>query len=286
MTKNDEISVCGVKITHPNKVVFKDCNISKLQVVKYYKAVGRRMLKYMGNRLISAVRCHEGLSCFYKKHPSGSLVGVEPLLVKDKNGEGEYFYINSVKGLVSEAQLGTTEFHCWASRVETLEQPDIMVFDLDPDVDMDVDTVRQGVKDLRQLLNRLKLKSFLKTSGGKGYHIVVPFRPNVGWEKFSAFAKKVAKTLEQQYPTRYTSNIRKASRKGKIFIDWERNTRAQTSVAPYSLRARAGAKVSMPISWRSLNKIAPADIDIFAALKLIKKPDPWKNFFKVNQTLT
>ena len=113
----------------------------------------------------------------------------------------------------------------------------------------------------------------------------MPFKPNVNWERFSAFAKNVATTLANQFPDRYTSNIRKASRKGKIFIDWQRNTRAQTSVAPYSLRARAGAKVSMPISWRSLNKIAPADIDIFAALKLIKKPNPWKNFFKVSQTL-
>ena len=142
------IKIDGIKITHPNKIVFNDCGVTKLQVINYYKSVGKRMLKFMGNRLISAVRCHNGLSCFYKKHPTNIGGGVSSLKVKDKSGVDEYFYINSPKGIINEAQLGTIEFHCWASCVETIEKPDIMVFDLDPDTNLGLDKVRQGVRDL------------------------------------------------------------------------------------------------------------------------------------------
>jgi bifunctional non-homologous end joining protein LigD len=169
--------------------------------------------------------------------------------------------------------------------VDEAEKPDVMVFDLDPDEGMPLEKVRQGVKDLRSILEKLSLKSFLKVSGGKGYHVVVPFVPSVDWETFGAFSKKIAVLMENQWPDRYTSNIRKNKRDGKIFIDWARNGRGATSVAPYSLRARKGAKVAMPISWEELDKVAPDGITMEEAVRRLSKPDPWKDFYKTKQRL-
>ena len=127
--------------------------------------------------------------------------------------------------------MGTLEFHIWGSSVSRIEYPDMMVFDLDPDEGMDISGVRQGVRDLKSILDELSLISYLKTSGGKGYHIVVPFEPEVSWDAFNAFAKRVAEVTEQKWPDRYTSNVRKAKRANKIFIDWIRNGRGATSIA-------------------------------------------------------
>ncbi len=206
--------------------------------------------------------------------------------MSDGDGEtGEYFYIEDISGLLSEAQMGTLEFHIWGSRVDELEKPDMMVFDLDPDEGMDLVRVRQGVQDLKNILKELELDSFLKTSGGKGYHVVVPLKPSVGWERFHDFARGVAEVMEQKWPDRYTSNVRKAKRTGKIFIDWIRNARGATSIAPYSLRARKGAKVSMPISWDELDTVAPDGIDMKDAILRVDGNDPWKNFFNCSQMI-
>ena len=206
--------------------------------------------------------------------------------VTNSKGETEeYFYIVDPAGLIYEAQMGTLEFHTWGSRVDDLERPDMMVFDLDPDEGMDLATVRQGVRDIRSILEQLSLKSFLKTSGGKGYHVVVPFKPAAGWDSFYGFARRVAEVMEQNWPDRYTSNVRKASRKNKIFIDWIRNGRGATSIAPYSLRARKGARVSMPIAWEELDTVAPDGIDMANALSRISGADPWKDFFQTGQLL-
>jgi bifunctional non-homologous end joining protein LigD len=188
-------------------------------------------------------------------------------------------------GLLSEAQMGTLEFHTWGSRVNQLEKPDIMVFDLDPDEGMDIERVRQGVQDLKSILSELSLNSYLKTSGGKGYHVVVPIKPSVNWDRFRDFARSVVEVMEQKWPDRYTSNVRKAKRADKIFIDWIRNARGATSIAPYSLRARKGAKVSMPIAWNELDAIAPDAVSMEDALLKIRNEDPWKDFFKNNQML-
>ena len=181
--------------------------------------------------------------------------------------------------------MGTLEFHTWGSRVDELEKPDIMVFDLDPDEGMDLGTVRQGVKDVQGILFELSLKAYLKTSGGKGYHVVVPFTPAVSWDVFHDFARRVAEVMEQRWPDRYTSNVRKANRTNKIFIDWIRNGRGATSVAPYSIRARQGARVSMPIAWDELDAVAPDGVTMADALSRIGRGDPWEDFFRNRQLL-
>ena len=280
--------VAGVEISNPNKLIFEDCKVKKIDVARYYEKVASRMLQYISGRVLSVVRCHDGVGseCFFKKHPNTQIDGEKIVAIKNDEGESsDYFYIQNVKGLIGEVQLGTVEFHVWGSRVEALEQPDMMVFDLDPDEKMKIDDIRQGVKDLKKILDKLSLKSFLKTSGGKGYHVVVPFQPSASWEGFHDFAEKVAVAMENKWPERYTSNIRKDSRKGRIFIDWVRNGRGATSVAPYSLRARKGAKVSMPIFWKELDSVTPTDFDIYSAIDRLKKKDPWAGFYDVKQKL-
>lgn len=282
------IQIGEIMVTSPDKVIFVNPLVKKADVVGYYEKVAERMMPYVGDRILSIVRCPKGVSssCFFKKHPGSVGEGVVTVPVKTSGGaEDDYFYLDSVSGLLWEAQMGTLEFHIWGSRIKTIEKPDMMVFDMDPDVGMSLGDVRRGVKDLKSLLNELKLVSFLKTSGGKGYHVVVPFEPSVEWDVFHDFAKSIAVVMENKWPERYTSNIRKEKRKGKIFIDWIRNARGATSVAPYSLRARDGAYVSMPIEWKELDKIAPNGVDMAGALKRIKSADPWKDFYKTSQSL-
>ncbi|NMA48552.1 MAG: DNA ligase, partial [Tissierellia bacterium] len=221
------------------------------------------------------------------KHPNSKSKDINRINISDKTDNDEdYFYVNSKSGILYEVQMGTLEFHTWASSVHTLEKPDIMVFDLDPDEGMNLERVREGVKHLKEILDELSLKSYLKTSGGKGYHVVVPLKSNVSWDEFRSFAKSIAEVMEEKWPDRYTSNMRKENRKNKIFIDWIRNGRGATSVAPYSIRARKGAKVSMPISWDELDEIAPDEIDMKRAIARIKKDDPWNDFFEIEQMLS
>lgn len=275
--------VCGITISNPDKIVFEKPKLKKIEVIRYYEKAAERMLPLLEQRLLSVVRCHDGVKadCYYKKHPDRQNGYVDVVSVENSEGEkSDYFSIDDKSGLIQEAQSGTIEFHTWGSRVETLETPDTMVFDLDPDENMKLETVRQGVKDLKRVLDGLGLKSFLKTSGGKGYHIVVPFQPKTDWDTFHDFARRVAEVMEAKWPDRYTSNIRKSKREGKIFIDWIRNGRGATSVAPYSLRARPGAKVSMPIAWNELDSVAPDGIDYKDALQRLEIPDPWKDFAK------
>ena len=286
--KGNGMIIAGIKITSPDKVIFEDPEITKEGVVRYYAAVSERMMPYVSNRILSIVRCPKGIaqSCFFKKHPGPDNKAIVTMPIINSKGETEeYFYIENPSGLIYEAQMGTLEFHTWGSRADDLENPDMMVFDLDPDEGMDLEMVRQGVKDVKGILEQLSLNSYLKTSGGKGYHVVVPFEPAVDWETFHDFARRVAEVMEQKWPDRYTSNVRKANRKNKIFIDWIRNGRGATSIAAYSIRARRGACVSMPITWEELDTVAPDGVDISDALARIDGNDPWKDFFQVNQRL-
>ena len=288
MEGKNSITIGGVRISNPDKVLYDEPIITKADVVRYYEKVLPRMLPYVRHRILTTLRCPKGVfqTCFYKKHPTSECKGIITIPITNGKGETEeYFYIEDGFGILSEVQMGTIEFHTWGSTVDTLEKPDMMVFDLDPDEDMELSRVRQGVIDVKNILNELSLDAYLKTSGGKGYHVVVPLKPGVNWDTFHDFARGVAVVMEQKWPDRYTSNVRKANRKGKIFIDWIRNGRGATSVAPYSLRGRKGAKVSMPIAWEELDTVAPDGIDMQEALLRMEGADPWKDYFKNQQML-
>lgn len=278
--------VSGIEITNPDKVVFGS-GIRKIDVANYYEAVGERMFRYAGKRLLSVIRCPGGIDggCFFNKHPKSQLLGVKSITVEDGDGSDEYFYVDRPVGFVAQAQMGTIEFHTWGSSVKTNEQPDMMVFDLDPDEAVAQRQIVKGVTDLKEILDQLGLRSFLKTSGGKGYHVVVPFVPSANWEEFYSFSKSIAEVMESKWGDLYTTNIRKVNRKGKIFIDWVRNGRGATSVAPYSLRARASAGVSMPLNWDELDSVAPDSIKMDQAVKRCKEKDPWEDFFNVKQQI-
>ncbi len=283
--KND-IEICGIVISNSSRKIFNKENICKIDVAKYYEKVSQKMLEFLSGRVLSVVRCHNSIeNKFFKKHPTVEKEGIKKIYITNSSGKlEEYFCVKNVAGLIEQVQLGTIEFHACGSHIENFDKPDCMVFDLDPDEQLSLEKIRQGVRDLKIILDEISLQSFLKTSGGKGYHVVVPFVPSVSWEEFRNFAENVAKLMESKCPERYTSNIRKDSRNGKIFIDYLRNTKGATSVAPYSLRARAGAKVSMPIFWSELESITPDGVDMEDAIKRLEK-DPWQNFSKVKQSL-
>ena len=277
---NSETTIEGIEISNPDKLIYKNPNTTKIDVIKYYQSVAKVMLPYLEKRIISTVRCPEGIdeNIFFKKHFEGEKEGLCKIFLKGKEEVEDYYFITNIKGLISEAQMNSIEFHVWGSKINDLENPDMMVFDLDPDEKLSLKKLRDGVKDLKGILDELKLKSYLKTSGGKGYHVVVPIK-NMNWEEFREFAKNIAILMETKWPEKYTSNIRKDKRNNKIFIDWVRNTKGATSIAPYSLRTRKNATVSCPISWDELDKVKPSDITIKNISKRLKK-NPWKNFYK------
>lgn len=271
----------SVEISNPQKVIFNNPRITKMNLVNYYEKVGPRMMPFLDQRLISTIRCPDGVNgtVFFMKHLDSKSKGVGKvkLLSKDNKKE-DYYYFKDIEGIISEVQMNSFEFHIWGSKVKSLEKPDIIVFDLDPDKGLSLDKVREGVKDLKSILDDLSLSSYLKTSGGKGYHVFVPLKTN-SWSNHRKIAKDIAVLMETKWPEKYTANVRKKNRKNKIFIDWIRNTRASTSVAPYSVRLRKGAPVSMPISWRELDKIKPNEITMEEAVKRLKRKDPWEDFF-------
>ncbi len=276
----------GVKISNSDKVIFENPKVTKLEIVLYYQKVAKRMLPFVQNRILSTVRCPEGMKgeCFFKKHLETTNEGIGKInLANDKGNKEDYYYIREVSGIISEAQMNSIEFHVGGSCVDKLERPNIMVFDLDPDEGLSLEKVRQGVRDLKSILDEFSLESFLKTSGGKGYHVVVPIKKLKTWDKFREVAENIAKLMEERWPKRYVSNVRKEKRKGKIFIDWIRNTKGATSVAPYSIRARKGARVSMPIKWSELDKVKPDSITMGQAIKRLRRKDPWGKFFEVDQ---
>ncbi len=279
----DKVLVVGVEISNPNKILFPKSKIKKIDVVQYYEKVAPLILPHLNRRLLSVVRCHENIESekFFKKHPTTEKEFVKTVCV----GEDEYFYISNLKELVFQAQMGTLEFHTWGSTVKNLDKPDIMVFDLDPSEDVSLEKLRDGVRLLKDVLDGLKLKSYLKTSGGKGYHIVVPFSNSKGWDFFGEFSRDVALLLEAKHPNIFTSNIRKNQRHGRIFVDYLRNKKGATCVAAYSVRARENAPISFPISWKELDKISPNEVTISNFEKYLSKQNPWQDFAQEKHVL-
>lgn len=263
-----------ITITNPSKKIIG--NITKQQIYSYYEKIAPRMMPYLENRLISTIRAPYGTTkeIFYKKHLENSHGFLEKL--------GNYYYILDTIALLSEVQMNSYEFHIWGSNASKNNYPNMMVFDFDPDEKLPLKTLRLGIKYLKEILDNLNLKSFLKTSGKKGYHVVIPFRTQITWKKFYKISEDIANILVNTYPDIFTTNIRKENRHNKIFIDYLRNQKSATSVAPYSIRLKKNAPISMPISWQELDKIKPNEITINNVFKRLKKKDPWEDYFTSN----
>lgn len=286
MNSNKSHLVEGITISNPDKIIFKRPKTTKYEIAKYYQKVSNLMLPYFEKRLISTIRCPDGIDGeqFYKKHFDDNNLGLVRVDLKTKKYQKEdYYYIENSSGIIKEVQMNSYEFHIWGSQVYDIDYPNILVFDLDPDESIGLDKVRDAAKNLKKILDDLSLKSYIKTSGGKGYHILVPTKKLKTWDEARSFTKDIAKLMETKWPDKYVSNVRKDKRTGKIFIDWIRNTRGATSVAPYSLRTKKYPVVSMPIKWNELDKIAPDSVTIEEALKRIKRKNPWEDFFEIDQ---
>lgn len=246
-----------VKISHPDRVLFPESGQTKGDLARYYEAMAPLMLPFAANRPLSLVRCPQGRAkaCFFQKHDSGSFGDdVHHVPITEKNGGTEdYLYVTDSAGLLSCVQMGSIEFHGWGARAQAVEQPDRMIFDLDPDEGLDFAQVRRAAHDIAGHLSDIGLVSFAMLSGGKGVHVVVPLTPGHDWDTHKDFARRFAEALALAAPERFTATMSKAKRKGRIFIDWLRNQRGSTAVLPYSARAREGAPVAVPITWDELD---------------------------------
>jgi len=279
-----------VKLTHPNKVLDAESGLTKQMLADYYWAISQWMLPYLAGRPLSLVRCPDGVGhpCFFQKHVNGALPkGIGSVNIADKKGKVEpYVTLDSAEALAGLAQMGVLEVHPWGSKNDALEEPDRLIFDLDPDEALSWSTVKEAALELRAVLKKKGLESFVKTTGGKGLHVVVPIEPEMEWPAAKEFAHGVVREMEKANPSLYLTKMTKAARKGKIYLDYLRNGREATSVAAYSPRSRAGAAVSMPLSWAELK--AERARPVFRAADLDEwkdrlKKDPWKDMPKVKQ---
>jgi len=292
-SKTVSASKTDLPITHPDKILDPESGMTKLMLANYYLAVADRMLPHIADRPLSIVRCPEGIGkpCFFQKHIGMGLpAGIRSVPVPDKrNGPTEqYLTLNTAEGLVGLAQMGVLEIHPWGSKNESLESPDRIIFDLDPDESIEWKTLASTAKEFRARLESLGLDSFLKTTGGKGLHVVVPIRPENEWPVVKEFAHNLVLGIEKKNPNLYVTKMTKAIRKNRIYLDYLRNDRGSTAIAPYSTRARSGAPVALPLDWKDLNaKSRPAfHVTDFDSWKKRLTTDPWAEMGKIKQRLS
>jgi bifunctional non-homologous end joining protein LigD len=270
------------RLTHPERVVYPDAGITKGDVARYFLSVGERMLPYVAGRLLTMVRCPEGVggACFYQKHPPTGLPDkVRRVRVREKTEWDTYLVIDDLEGLLALIQFGALEIHVWGSQADDMERPDQLVFDLDPAPDVAWNEVVEAAFLLKKVLSELGLESLPKTTGGKGLHVVVPIKPRDEWDEAKAFCRAVAEFLVRFDSDRFVANMSKAKRHGKIFVDYLRNDRGSTAIAPYSTRARPGGPVSLPLDWKKVRTVKSGTaFTLENAPKLAAKSDPWKAF--------
>jgi bifunctional non-homologous end joining protein LigD len=283
-----EAIVEGVRLSNPDKILYPDQGITKSELADYYLAVADRMLPHVAGRPVTMVRCPTGQEkkCFYQRHAgSGVLEQLRP--IKVPGFDEDYLYIVDAAGLVAMVQMGTLEIHPWGVTVDEPAMPDRIVFDLDPDEALGFEAVIAGAREVRQRLRDLSLESFVKTTGGKGLHVVVPIDPVTGWREAKAFARTLSEQIAADAPETYLTKISRAERSGRIFIDYLRNDPTSTAVAPYSTRSRPGAPVAMPLSWEDLDR--PLDPQAFTVATvpalLAGSADPWVAMGDVRQRL-
>jgi bifunctional non-homologous end joining protein LigD len=248
----------GIRISNPDRVIYPEDDLTKADLANYYAAVEPLIMIDASERPMTLIRCPQGRAkkCFFQKHDSGTFgPDVKHVPIKEKDGSVEdYLYFEDIKGLLACVQMGTVEFHGWGSKVGKVEHPDRLVFDLDPDVGLDFERVKEAALRLKALLGDLGLKTFPLLSGGKGLHVVAPLDTSKDWRAVKSFADRFSRAIAEAEPQMFTANIRKVERKGRIFLDWLRNQRGATAVMPYSARAREGAPVSAPIAWEELER--------------------------------
>ncbi|MGE5640725.1 MAG: DNA ligase D [Clostridia bacterium] len=282
----------AIKLTHPDRKVWPSLGITKRDLFEYYAAVGEHFLPHVKNRPLTLVRCPDGAEgkCFYQRH---SLMGASPGQLKEVrragSKRGAYIYVDTLEAALSAVQNGAVEFHTWGASVPDIAHPDRIVMDLDPGPGVSWSELADAARLTKRLFDGLGLESFLKTTGGKGLHVVVPIVPELPWDEVKELTRRIAETMRRARPERFIATISKAERPGKIFVDYLRNSQTASAVAAYSARARPGAYVSMPLSWSELKS---ADLRTKFTLESVvarlgrQKTDPWAGYWSTRQKLT
>jgi bifunctional non-homologous end joining protein LigD len=283
--------VGGITISHPSRVVFPDDGITKLQLAEYYDAVAAFILPHLVKRPLSLLRCPIGIGgeCFFQKHFATGVKSLPRVAIEEKHGTSEYVMIRNTRELIMLIQEGVIEIHPWGARGDDPEKPDQLIFDLDPAPDVAFSAVVEAAVALRGYLETIGLQSFAKTTGGKGLHVVAPLRRGIGWKPLKEFAHAVGERFTAAAPSRFTLNARKVMRTHKIFIDYLRNDKGSTAVAPYVVRARRGAPVAMPLDWGEVVATLRPDKFTLAtvpALLRARKQDPWAAMATLRQSIT
>jgi bifunctional non-homologous end joining protein LigD len=283
--------VAGVRITHADKLMFPDLGLTKGDIAAYYAAIGRWMLPHLRGRPLTLVFCPTGVGkgCTYLRHtkvwgPSA----IRRVKIQEKTKVGEYMIVDTLEALVSLAQMNVLEIHTWNSTIDRVDQPDRIILDLDPGKRVTWAQVVAAAKDVRALLTAVRLKTWVKTTGGRGLHVVLPIVADHDWSECLEFARAIANLMVEQRPERYTTDFRKAGRDDKILIDYLRNNRTNTSICAFSVRTRAGAPVSMPIDWADLTaSLKPQRFTVQSAAAYLAKRrvDPWRDYWKSKQQL-
>jgi bifunctional non-homologous end joining protein LigD len=290
--KSGAADLSRFRLSNPDKALWPEQGVTKAALAEYYVAVAEWMLPHVAKRALTLVRCPNGRGkpCFYQRHPGeGMPPAIRTVPVKEKDGTYDSISIDDVEGLIGLVQIGALEIHTWGSRLDKIEQADRIVFDLDPDEGLPWPRVVEGAKITRERLRDLGLESFLKTTGGKGLHVVVPIRRGPDWDEVKAFTKAVVEQMAGDDPARFTANMSKAKRKGRIYVDFLRNQRTATFIAPFSTRAKPGAPVSVPIFWEELDEGVRSDQFNTTTLPrrlLSLKEDPWAEIDNQRQGIT
>ncbi len=284
--------VAGIALTNAKKVLYPEDGITKHDLACYYDAVAEWILPHLENRPLTLVRCPNGWDkqCFYQKNADDTVdAAIERVRVTTSEGPARYMMANSLAALVALVQMGALELHPWGSRRPRLGCPDRIIFDFDPDDDLGWKEIVDAVNVIKTLLAEIGLTGYLKTTGGKGLHVVVPVKPRLGWDDVKGFSKSVAELMVRAFPDRYTDKVSKSRRRGKIFIDYLRNGEGATAISAYAVRGRAHAPVAVPVAWEELAediRFGHFNIrNVPQRLKRMKK-DPWAGFFENAQTVT
>ena len=280
--------VSRIKLTHPDRMLWPDAGVTKQGLADFYSEIWRWIGPHLVDRPLSLVRCPEGVGgqCFFQKH---AWAGLDKAVEKLPDGEGDVVLVlHDLDGLIALVQAGVLEIHPWGSHIASIDKPDMLTFDLDPGDDVGWEAVIEGAFAVRDRLKAVGLESFVKTTGGKGLHVVTPIKPDADWETAKAFARGIAEGLAKDEPTRYTAQLSKAQRGGRIFVDYLRNGRGATAISAYSTRARPGATVATPLGWDELSPAIRADR--FRVSNLLNRldsvaADPWAQFFDLKQPL-
>ena len=286
-----ETIVAGVRLTNPDRVLYPDQGLTKLDLARYYETIADSILPHVKGRPTTLVRCPEGLAqpCFYQKHTGWwAPEALRRVKIQEKTKVGEYLVVDDLAGLVGLVQIGILEIHTSNAPADDVERPDRIVFDLDPDTALPWSRVVEAAHRVRERLGADRLASFLKTTGGKGLHVVVPLAGRPTWDDCSAYAERIATEIAGQEPRAYVVEMSKAKRAGKVFIDWLRNVRGATSIATWSTRAKPAAPVSVPVGWDELGpRGGPPDFSVKNVPRRLKAldADPWAGYGKVRQKL-